>query len=47
VRVAERLLAAGARLVHPDAPEDDSGTWLLEDASPAVARVLERALAAR
>ena len=44
VRAAELLLAAGASLSHPLAPEDDSGAWLLEDASEEVARVLRRAL---
>jgi ankyrin repeat protein len=47
VRAAELLLAAGASLAHPLAPEDDSAAWLLEDASDEVARVLRRALGAR
>ena len=45
VRAAELLLAAGASLRHPSAPEDDTAAWLLEDASDEVARVLRRALA--
>jgi ankyrin repeat protein len=43
VRLAELLLAAGASLVHPDAPAGEPpGRWLLFDASHAVAAVLRR-----
>lgn len=40
VKITRILLQAGASLLHPDLPEDTSGSWLLKEVAPGVEAVL-------